>query len=134
MIESEVAKRKALACARALVLYPGASESEAELAVGRLPAALPLGQGSLFGSEIDGWAGKDFVDVTAHDAAAIGAMPVALDDHRAAALRTRLGWGFLQSRHRYCLLIRYPIFGFEDREKDLEASYLLARPSSCRRG
>lgn len=61
---------------------------EAQLAVRRLTATLPLGQRSLFRGEVNGSAGKDFVDVAAHDAAAVGAIPIALDDDRAAALGT----------------------------------------------
>lgn len=60
--------------------------SEPEFAVGRLAAALALGKRCFFGSQVNRGAGEHFVDVAAHDAAAVGAMPVSLDDHRAAAL------------------------------------------------
>src|SRR5690349_7713043 len=60
--------------------------SEAKLAVGGLAAALALRQRGFLGGEVDRRAGEHFVDVAAHDAAAVGAVPIALDNHRAAAL------------------------------------------------
>jgi hypothetical protein len=109
---------------------------QAEFAVRRLAAALALGQGCFFGGEVHGRAGEHFVDVAAHDATAVGAVPIALDDHGAAALGARLGGGFLQSGHRFKFLldIGCQLFTFEDRKKDLETSNLLARPSCCLRG
>jgi hypothetical protein len=73
---------------------------ETELPVGRLPAALTLRESGFFGREVHWRAGEHFMDVAAHDAAAIGAVPITFYDHRATTLRARLGWGFLQSRHR----------------------------------
>lgn len=102
--------------------------SETKFAVRWLAATLPLGEGCFLGREVDWRASEHFVNVAAHDAAAVGAMPVALDDDRAAALGARLRWGFLQSRHKLTLH-ETRRSDFEDKEKDLEASDLLARPS-----
>jgi hypothetical protein len=63
-----------------------AGESEPKLAMGWLAAALTLGKRGFLGGEVHGRAGEHFVDVAAHDAAAVGAVPIALDDHRATAL------------------------------------------------
>lgn len=55
--------------------------SEPELAVGGLAAALALRESGLFGGKVHGRAGEHFVHVAAHDAATVGAVPVALNDH-----------------------------------------------------
>jgi hypothetical protein len=74
--------------------------------MGGLSAALALRQRGFFRGEIDRGTGEHLVDVAAHDAAAIGAVPIPLNDHGAAALGARLGRSFLQSGHRVSLLKR----------------------------
>jgi len=72
---------------------PGASpvldvvKSEPELAVRWLAAALALWKRSFFGSQVNWRARQYLMDITAHDAAAIGPVPIALNNHRSAAFR-----------------------------------------------
>ena len=101
----------------------GNGRSEPELTVRRLAAALALRQGGLFGREVHRRAGQHLVDVAAHDAATVRAVPIPLDNHRTSTLRTRLGGCFLQSWHVSLSLQNWHRYLFEDRKNGLEAGF-----------
>ena len=70
-----------------------------QLAVRGLAAALAQRQGRFLGREVHRRAREHFVDIAAHDAATVGAVPIAFDNDSAAALGAGFGWGLLESGH-----------------------------------
>jgi len=74
---------------------------EAKLAMGGLSPAL-TGAGTIFVvQQVDRWGRDHFVYETARYARTVRAVPVALDDHCAAAARTKSRWNGLHSHSPY---------------------------------
>ena len=86
------------------LIRPRANGSEPKFPVRRLPSPLALWKSCFLGGEVDGRGRENFVDVAAHDAATVCAVPVALDDDRAAALRTGCWRCLLESGHIWFFL------------------------------
>ena len=84
---------------------------QAELAVGRLAPALASVACLILEHQVDGRRGDGFVDVAAADAGAVGAVPVALGDHRAFAAGANPGERYLHG-HNFSVSDLLPQRGF----------------------